>query len=533
MDILSGTRGWYVTVYTQERRLGRLIDLVSKAAVWQFEYRTDWIPEAALSPDGRFLATEATASTHQMQTVLDVHDLDTGAPAARLTSQLGVLRNLAFSPDGRHLMCSGESSGAIYESPGFTQVASFDAQARARPAFAPGEPLLALPSSQRYEVRLWDWVRNEETARFDGPSQVFWIGFTPDRHCLVAASTEAARVYHLRRTPEKLALPYHLGNQPGVAFSPDGLHVAAVGARPAVRVCDAATGQELWSSETVPLQGHSPVFSHDSRWLATADYVGKRVIVWDARTGEQLLEIEPRAGGRLWSVQFSPDGGFLATASGINRTNHHGVEVWKLEGAPTGGPGQKPRATCLKSAGAAAWSLAFSPDGRQVAFVDRDLHRACLWAFEEPSSPRPLEAKLVHGIGNDQSLCFTRDGGQLLLVDPKRNVLAFDALTGQQTSSFPTVDPQRTLSWTQSASICLSPDGAKLAMISASGCGVDIWNTSSGELLYALPETDDSVHWLAWPANSERLAITRSNGDTEIGILEEIQAILTKLALGS
>ena len=50
--------------------------------------------------------------------------------------------------------------------------------------------------------------------------------------------------------------------------------------------------------------------------------------------------------------------------------------------------------------------------------------------------------------------------------------------------------------------------------------------------MYALPETDDSVHWLAWAGDSERLAITRSNGEIEIWMLEEVEKILTKLALG-
>jgi len=59
--------------------------------------------------------------------------------------------------------------------------------------------------------------------------------------------------YRLDQTPEKLNLPHHLGNRPGVAFSPDGRLVATVGLNPPVRVCDAATRREIWRSETVPI----------------------------------------------------------------------------------------------------------------------------------------------------------------------------------------------------------------------------------------------------------------------------------------
>jgi WD40 repeat protein len=106
-----------------------------------------------------------------------------------------------------------------------------------------------------------------------------------------------------------------------------------------------------------------------------------------------------------------------------------------------------------------------------------------------------------------------------------------DVATGELVASFSTVDLERTPSWTDSAGICLSPEGSKLAMTTPSGCGVDIWEPRKAKLLYALPETDDTVHWLAWSPDSQRLAIARSNGNTEVWRLEEVEKVLAKLAL--
>ena len=79
--------------------------------------------------------------------------------------------------------------------------------------------------------------------------------------------------------------------------------------------------------------------------------------------------------------------------------------------------------------------------------------------------------------------------------------------------------------------ICLSPDGSRLAVSSESERGVDIWDYKSGTRLYSLPDEPGTVYWLAWSADSRRLAISRDNGKIALWNLDTVGQILAKLGL--
>jgi WD40 repeat protein len=73
-----------------------------------------------------------------------------------------------------------------------------------------------------------------------------------------------------------------------VAFSPDGKRLATAGGEGAVKIWDAATGQELGA-----LKGHSDgirsvVFSPDGKRLATGSADGTARL-WDAATEQEVL----------------------------------------------------------------------------------------------------------------------------------------------------------------------------------------------------------------------------------------------------
>jgi WD40 repeat protein len=561
VDCMASDRGVFVTAFTNEPHECKLIEVNTKAVVHRFEFPEERIPEVALSPDGEMLLTETTDPREGVVSLLSVWDLKTGLRTAVLSPRLGVVGNLDFSPDGKHFVCTSRSSGTIYQVAGFQRVAEFSVYSRFPVVFAPGSGLAALPIPQENRIRLWDWIRNEQRAVLDEPKPASEISFTPDGKYLLTSSLQRARLYRLDVQSEKLILPPHVGNMPGVAFSPDGLRIASVGNHPVVRVCDAVSGRKIWEADFPAAQGHAVAFSPDGRWLATGDFDTRRAIIWNAVTGERLLNVSPRAGGRLWSVQFSPCSKFLATASGID-PGGDGIELWAIdrredvlspsppsrpppsqtdppgEGGgggrgpePTGGLAENLRATFVKSVGNSAWSLGFVPDGKSLAFVDRDAAAVCLWKLDEPTARRPFATKLIQTIGNAQSLGFTPDSRRILMVDRTRAVVTLDVLTGEPVSSFRTVDAKRTPTWTGYASICLSPDGTKLAMVSATGRSVDVWDPATGRLLYPLPEQEATVYWMAWSPDNHRLAISHSSGDIAIWNLLEVEQVLAKLEL--
>jgi hypothetical protein len=157
----------------------------------------------------------------------------------------------------------------------------------------------------------------------------------------------------------------------GVAFSPDGLRLATGSEDHTARVWDARTGERL-----VECKGHTGIvwsvaFSPDSLRLATASGQ-KAARVWDAQSGQPLLECEGHT-TTVSSVAFSPDGLRLATGS-------HDGSARVLDGR-TG-----ERLVECKGRTAFVTSVSFSPDGLHLATGSGDA-TARVW---DAQSGQPL-----------------------------------------------------------------------------------------------------------------------------------------------
>src|SRR5262245_5780200 len=154
-----------------------------------------------------------------------------------------------------------------------------------------------------------------------------------------------------------------------VAASPDGRHLISGGGSPGLKVWDAATGQEV---RTLPAgrRVSAVACSGDGQRLAGAasgdvDAGGRTrpgfVKVWDDATGHETLTIPLGAGPTAKHLTFSPDRKRLAAAfGGVDDTQHSRVTVWDAE------TGQE----LLDLEGDQA--AAFSPDGRRLATGDRE-----------------------------------------------------------------------------------------------------------------------------------------------------------------
>jgi len=120
--------------------------------------------------------------------------------------------------------------------------------------------------------------------------------------------------------------------------------------------------QDKWNSCLQTLEGHggrvySVAFSHDSTWLASASDDGT-VKIWDARSGECLQTLEGH-GDDVNSVAFSHDSMWLASAS-YDGT----VKIWDARSGEC--------LQTLEGHGGRVYSVAFSHDSTWLASASVD-----------------------------------------------------------------------------------------------------------------------------------------------------------------
>ena len=119
-----------------------------------------------------------------------------------------------------------------------------------------------------------------------------------------------------------------------IAFSPDGLTLAAASDDKTARIWEIATGREYAVLKHQALIS-AVAFSPDGRMLATASD-DKTARIWDVTTGQQCAVLTHQ--GSVDTVIFSPDGRTLAIAAGeaVRLVAIPPSDIWELIGYARG-----------------------------------------------------------------------------------------------------------------------------------------------------------------------------------------------------
>jgi serine/threonine protein kinase/WD40 repeat protein len=471
------------------------------------------------TPDRRLLAFESWDMNEPSQSgLLNLYEWKT----SKLINQrhLSGSGDVNASPDGKYLAFdSGNGYSEIYTIPGLERIYQFKHNT-AEQAAVFSVNVVALPMWPQRRICLWNLATREDVAWLDEPEPAAPASFSADGGLLLIVGDRYARLQRLN-TPEKLDLAAHAMSVPGIAFSPDGARLASVDRNQVVRVYDSVTGHIVWQTNNLPGPGQCVSYSPDGRWLTTGDLDTPLISIWDADTGQRLLDLGTNRVGRTLSAQFSPDGHYLAAAGATGRGLPE-IRIWEIEHGTQGQTNQSVTARLIKSFTGGGSSLIFAPDSRCLVFRrDRNLY---MWKCTPSAELQPLPVEVGRTVGR---VSFTPDGGRLLAMVTNGEVLTLDLATGAQVSSFKAVHPEHP----GGGGLCLSPNGALLAVKSESGLGVDIWDPKTGKLCYSLPEETGEVYWQAWSPDSRRLAIARDSGNIAIWDLPVVGQILAGLGL--
>jgi RNA polymerase sigma factor (sigma-70 family) len=326
------------------------------------------------------------------------------------------------------------------------------------------------------DLRLIDTATGKELRRLDGPvGYIGAIACSPDGQTVAAAqaSAEPAKVvlwdFHTGKQLRRLAA--NTDSVTSVAFAPDSMAVAYANADGTIFLWDVASGKEIRRFD-----GHAKVvraIAFGGKLLASAGS-DRTVRLWDVDTGKELRRLHGDS-----PVVFAPDGKTLACAD-----NQGDIHLWDAL------TGTELRHWSAYNGGSDLLiSLAFSPDGKQLASTGHYDHAIRLWEVATGKEIRPTNGHT----GVVRTLRFAADGKSLVSTAVDNEAIQWDLTTGRQRHRLFADGPlgrlQQGWYWNTPD---LSPDGKVLAVIGCSRNGkefkqdpvIRLWDTATAKLLH-------------------------------------------------
>ncbi|MCB9454194.1 MAG: TIR domain-containing protein [Anaerolineaceae bacterium] len=438
------------------------------------EVQNTWTPPrriytTLLSPGGeQALAVDSDGAAYLL-TFTD----DGGMDVAYEWSTDYLFVSAAFTPTGESILFgSYDGTVTLWNLATFEVTQTFD-PGTGSPAWSvavSGDGLWGLSGDQNGVITMWNLQTGKAVHEFTGhEGRIFAVAFSPDgSQILSGAADNDMRLWDVD-TQEAMVFAGHTNSVLTVAFSADGRFGYSGGLDGNLIEWDLNRGDQVRY-----FVGHrATVYALrlDSSGRLISGSSDGTIRWWDVENGALIHRFIGHE-APVYSVDFSPDGGLVASASDDGT-----IRMWDLKAGR-----QVDEFTDLNGSGVT--SVAFSPDGLSLVSGSRD-GTIRVWSLETRKNTQTL---LGHQ-ATVWSVLYSPDGTKLVSGSWDGTIILWDIIAGTQITVFP--NPSTTPS--RVYGVDLSPDGTRI-LAAYNDQFARLWDVDTGEMLMELSGHTGTVY---------------------------------------
>jgi len=479
----------------------------STRETWQFDGHSGLALALAFSPDGNYLASGGADGVLNLWDLTKLKSKPSKKDARKiepngLLSNKGVVRSLAFSPDGQTLVsCGSDKAVRLWRMPKGKLVKTISKQSApllAAVFIADGAQLLICAEDRT--IKRFDATTGAELGAIParaktntnpgvGLDKYDIAAFSADGRWLVAGGGK--REGELRQVApygEARPLESRVNGVRAAAFSRDGRWFASANLDETVTLWDIVSGRAISKLSGGGGSVDAIAFSDDSQWLAWGNRAGT-ITVWDLGVARVERKWPAHTDG-VAAIVFTHDGKKLISGSADST-----IKIWDTTvGNEIGKFAESKNGVT---------SLSLSADGQRLisAGADRNVR---LWDL----ASRRLARTLAGHIGVVYSVASSDDGKWIASAGEDQSVRLWDAVSGKTVHTF-------TGHSGIVYSVMISHDGKMVASAGANG-EIRLWDIASGNQQFNLSGHVGNVKGLCFSREGQWLVSGGEDGSARV-----------------